>query len=222
MSLPVSLGAIRLAAQQRAGMEASQFLTTSEWNGLINAGLREVYAAVTGAYSDFYAATTTVTTTSGGYGSLPFNFARLLGVDAQLNGVTSSLRKFTFRDRNLFAGYPYTARPFGPPAMYRLIGQQIQIMPIPITGTVITLWYTPTITQLVNDPDTFDSVEGWAEFATWFAVAAALAKEESDNSFAMQMKNDIMQRCMSDAGQRDAAEPERVTDVTRDNGWDSW
>lgn len=188
----MTLAQIRLQAQQRADMENSNFLSTTEWNTNINQSLYALYDLLIEAYgSDFYVASPFSITTDGTnyLYSLPSDFYKLLGVDLNVNQAKMpwiSLKPFNFAERNLFQ--------------------------IPDSGRQLQLWYAPRMTELVNDTDTADGVDGWLEYVINDAAAKALAKEESDVSVVVAGRNEIIQRIQDGATARDAGFPATVSD----------
>lgn len=57
-SSQASLGALRLQAQQRTGMENNNAITTSEWNQYASQSYKELYDLLISAYgNDYYVAT---------------------------------------------------------------------------------------------------------------------------------------------------------------------
>jgi hypothetical protein len=220
MSLVVSLTTLRTLVLQRANMENSTFITTglaSELDGHINAGLRELYEEVLSSYGEEYYVSSATFTTSAGVDTYAIDatLLKLLGVDAVFNGTTISLQPFMFRERNKYKSdvtYANAVRPLA----YRLQGQNIKFIPIPSGSVSVTVWFIPAPTTLVNGGDTFDGQAGWEEFIIWSAVASLLAKEESDTTYAIAMKEAARMRVRQQAPNRDVGAPERVTDVQRE------
>ncbi len=127
----MTLGQIRLAAQQKADRVNSQFVTTEEWNQYINRSMYELYDLVLDTYENYFMATPIqfvsdgatfmynlpdgqTTYQNGINANLNFTappFYKLLGVDLALNNAMNAyvtVNKFNFIDRNRFV-YPNTA-----------------------------------------------------------------------------------------------------------------
>ena len=166
-----TLGAIRLAAQQRADMQGSQFLTTAEWNANISASYQELIGLLVQKYGNDYYFTGNpdnwyqfaTNGTSQGY-ALPDGSStyllndgvttapavfKLLGVDLLVQGSISqngwiTLKPFTFVERNRFT-YPNVQAAYGMRDLlrYRLAGQFVWFSPIPSSGQYIRLLYVP-------------------------------------------------------------------------------
>lgn len=179
----MSLGQIRLAAQQRADRVNSNFVTQSEWNSYINQSMFELYDLLVTTFEQYFMTTPiqfvsdgttfiydlpngTNTFLNGVNNNITFTpdpFYKLEGVDLALNNAQNAyvtVNKFNFSDRNRFV-YPNTASTiYGVfNLQYRLLGmtssgtQQIEFIPTPSAGQALRIWYTPRMKQLLNDND---------------------------------------------------------------------
>jgi len=243
------LGQIRLAAQQRADRVNSNFVTTVEWNVMINQSLFELFDLlitqygeeyfmappaqfVTNGTNQFYPLPDGFTTFTNAFTQGSFiapSFYKLLGVDLGLNAQSASLNngwvtinKFNFAaDRNKFF-YPNTASTlYGVFNLsYRLMGNQIEFIPAPSANQPIRLWYIPRMTMLLQDTDiTSQSISGWIEYVITDAAIKALQKEESDVSVLAAQKAFLIQRINSTSMNRDAGRPDTIADVRGAGGW---
>lgn len=244
MTGEMSLGAIRLAAQQRADRVNSQFVSTSEWNSYINQSLFELYDLLITCYEDYFVAppcsfvadgVTCLYTLPNGVASfnnqagtpfVPSPFYKLMGVDLALNNASNAyvtVNRFNFIDRNRFV-YPNTASTiYGVfNLQYRLIGNQIEFIPTPSAGQGIRLWYIPRLQQLLKDTDvTTAGISGWIEYVIVRAAMYALAKEESDIAHLQQEILFLKGRIEESAMNRDVGQPDVISDVRGATGWDS-
>lgn len=167
-SSDASLGAIRLQAQQRADLENNPAVSIPEWNQYISQSFKELYDLLIGAYgNDYYVATTypftlgssqfvplpdgtsTYTNSNGGVAQ---KFYKLLGVDLQYSASPSgyvSLRRFEFLERNKYA-YPNVAVNWNgyTNLRYRLEGDNLYFIPVPMSGQSGRAWYIPAPTAL--------------------------------------------------------------------------
>jgi len=236
----LSLGQIRLMAQQRADRVNSQFVTLPEWNTYINQSYFELYDLLVTLYEDYYIAAPAGFMTTGvtGY-SLPDGatnflnssnqnfvappFYKLRGVDCGLsptNNAWVTLKQFNFIARNKYVYPNITSTPLGVFNMqYRLMGNQIQFIPNPASGQRINLWYIPRVIQLLKDTDIMDGVSGWTEYVIIDAAIKALQKEESDVSVLMAQKQAMIVRIQSSAMNRDAGSPQTVSDSRMSGGY---
>lgn len=167
-SSKVSLGAMRLAAQEAADFENNPNTSTEAWNQFINQSYKRLYDMLIAAYSnDYYVANAyQFTTTSAQSYSLPDGspnftdvtgaiaqkFYKLLGVDLQYSGSPSgfvTLKRFEFIERNKYA-YPNTAINWNgyTNLRYRVQGDNLFLVPIPQTGQTVQVWYAPTPTNV--------------------------------------------------------------------------
>jgi hypothetical protein len=125
------------------------------------------------------------------------------------------IKQFNFADRNRYS----VLGPVFLDVRYRLVGTKIMFSPLPKAGVALRLWYVPRFAGLVNDTDTFDGFGGWTEYVVTDAAIKALQKEESDVSVLMAQKQALIARIESAAENRDAANPETVTDSQAQNTW---
>lgn len=230
----MSLGQIRLNAQQRADRVNSEFVTLPEWNSYINQSMFELYDLLITTYEDYFVASPVSFTTDGSTYLYPlpnganYNgaepFYKLMGVDLGINTANNAyvtVNKFNFADRNRFI-YPNTASTlYGVFNMrYRLLGNNIEFTPVPSANQPIRLWYIPRLTQLLQDTDiTSVSISGWIEYVIVDAAIKALQKEESDVSVLMAQKMALIKRIEDSAMNRDAGMPDKITDVYQNGYW---
>ena len=237
-----TLGAIRAAAQARADMVFSGFLSTAEWNANINSSYQELFDLLVQKYwNEYYIATryTFVTDGINDHFALPDGsssyliagvaapaFYKLLGVDLQLAtgqpATNITLKPFAFSERNRWT-LATSAVKFGNSNLrYRLAGsisgnaptQQLWLIPSPpASGQTIGVYYVPRLSPLALDADVVDGVSGWEELIVIDAAIKALQKEESDVSALMAQKEAMGRRIESAAENRDAGMPATVADV---------
>lgn len=238
----MSLGAIRLAAQQRADRVNSNFVTLPEWNSYINQSMFELYDLLIDTYEDYFTLPPAQFTTDGttylyplpdgvtqftdinGNAYTPPPFYKLTGVDLGINSANNAyvtVNKFNFADRNKFV-YPNTASTiYGVFNMqYRLIGNKIEFIPTPSANQPIRLWYIPRLTMLLADTDLSSiSISGWIEYVIVKAAYYALCKEESDTSNLEKQLNALIERIQDSAVNRDAGMPDRISEVRNNGMW---
>ena len=230
----VTLGQVRLYAQQRADMVNNEFVSTQEWNTYINHSYTELYDMLVQVYSDEYFVSSTAFQTDGripGNYPLPQNIYKLMGVDlgiAPSNNAWITLKKFPFASRNryIYGNVPATF-PGVLSLSYRMVGSNIELIPNPQANQTVQLWYVPKPTTLLADSDVLDGISGWDEIVVVDAAIKALTKEETDTSVLLAMKQALVARITAAASNRDAGMPEQVSDVRPMNrqfwggpGWD--
>lgn len=235
-----SLGSIRLAALQRADRVGSNFVSLPEANFFVNQSAFELYDLLTTVYEDYNVAqpaqfntngTTSLfplpngilqfTNTAGALYTAPPLY-KLLGVDLGLNPTPNgwvTIKKFNFIDRNKYI-YPNTASTiYGVfQLQYRMIGNNIEFIPIPSANQPIRLWYVPRMTQLLLDTDTLDGISGWTQYVIIRTAKYILDKEESDTSKLDEEIAFLKGRIEETAINRDAGQTDTVSD-TRGSGW---
>lgn len=218
----MTLGQIRLQAQQRADRVNSNFVGTAEWNTYINQSAFELYDLLTTLYEDYYVQTPYIFQTNGtddqyDLSTLVPDFYKLLGVDCGLasnNNAWVTLKKFDFIARNRYV-YPQITTTFLGVfnLRYRLVGNTLMFIPTPAGAQFIRLWYIPRMTQLLADSDILDGVSGWTEYIIVDAAIKALQKEESDTSILMGQKQALLQRIENSAMNRDAGQPDTISNT---------
>jgi hypothetical protein len=238
----LSLGEIRLAAQQKADRVGSNFVTLPEWNSFINRAMFELYDILTTQDEDYFVAPQALFRTNGtdnlyplpngvltfqdinGNNFVPPPFYRLKGVDLAVQNAAQAfvtVNKFNWQDRNKYI-YPNTASTiFGVfNLQYRLMGDKIELIPAPSGNQVIKLWYTPRLRMLVKDNDVSDiSISGWIEYVICRAAKYALDKEESDTSKIDAELLYLKERIEDASINRDVGQPDRITDIRQTGNW---
>ena len=238
----MSLGELRNLSQLRADRLNSDFVTDVEWNSNINQSLLELYDLLITAYEDYFVADPFLyladgiqyrfALPDGQYEYVdeqhdpvtPSPFYKLMGCDLAVNNANNAyvtINKFMFIDRNRFV-YPNTASTlYGVfNLQYRLVGSNIEFIPTPQAGQYIRIWYIPRLAKLLADYDTATTgVSGWLEYVITDAAIKALQKEESDVSVLMAQKMALIKRIEESAVNRDAGQPDRVSDVRGSSGW---
>lgn len=237
----MSLGQIRLAAQQRADRVNSNFVTKPEWNSYINQAMYALYDLLITTYEDYFMAPRARFTTDGtSYryalpnGVLSFTgvagssfvaepFYKLLGVDLALNTASNAfvtLNKYNLIDRNKYLYLNSSSTQYGiANSQYRLLGNSIEFIPTPSGGQTIQLLYIPRLPQLLKDNDiTTIGYSGWIEYVILRAAIMALTKEESDISSLVLQLQDVQKRIEESAVNKDAGQPDRISDTRYSNG----
>lgn len=238
------LSQIRLAAMQRADRVNSNFVTLPEWSSYINQAMFELYDLLVTVYEDYFLASpiqfvcdgntflyplpngtnTFLNALNTSQTVTPPPFYKLMGVDLALNNATNAyvtINKFNFIDRNRFV-YPNTASTiYGVfNLQYRVMGSNIEFIPTPTAGQAIRLWYIPRLTELLQDTDvTTMGISGWIEYVIVRAAKYALDKEESDTSQLTQQIVFLKARIEESASNRDAGQPDKISDTRASNGW---
>lgn len=164
----VSLGALRLQSQQRADLENSSYITTSEWNQYISQSAKDLTDLLVAAYGNDYQFATPyqfTTTNAQSYalpdgttnfrdtsGGIAPKFYKLLGLDLQYSASPTgfvTIQRFEFIERNKF-GSPNTSANYSglTNLRYRIQGDNLYVIPVPTTGQTMQVWYIPAPTPL--------------------------------------------------------------------------
>lgn len=223
MALTVTLAQMTASAQQRAHMETGGPVAAGEWTDYINYGIRRLYRVLAQAYgSDYFAVSTNLATVANvDTVNLPSDFFKLSSLwwnDS--SGVLKRIHRATEADlENQLLGQGWgmwtgrTVEDIG--VKYRLRAGVIRFVPTPTAVYTVKTNYVKAPLTLAAPGDTFDGYGGFEEYAIWDATAAALAKEESDASYALRMRDEIAMDIKATA-ERDQSEPMTIESVT---GW---
>ncbi len=209
--MAITLAQLKTQSRQRADQENSNFVEDAELVNYINSSIAELHDILVQAYgSDYFVTTDDFTTTSNDNTyDLPEDFYKLHAVDARVNGSDYvNITKFNFNERNASASSDYFK--------YRIVGSSIMFAPTPSAGTAIRVWYTPLATKLEEDADELNDFNQYSEYVIVDAAIKMLLKEESDVAELMAIKQGLLQRITYAAENRDAAQPESITDVYSD------
>lgn len=222
MAPPImTLAELRLAAQQRADMVNSTYVTNAEWTTYINGALFELYGLLVEAYGDDYwvASTPLSITTSSATEFYPLasDHLKLLGVDLVLAvgppPIYISLKRFNYGERNQGMAPLFQLQMGRTNLRYRQSGNNLWLRPFPASGLTVLVRYVPRMVPLVSDSDSTDGYNGWLELVIVEAAMKALAKEESDVS-ALSAERALMRaRITTESHQRDVGQVATVVDV---------
>ncbi len=197
-------------------MENSDFISDSELNSFINASYAELYDILVSRFEDYYTTTSTHTVTAGNTSfAVPADFYKLRGVDRQIGSSNDfyALLKFNFSERN-WRNRRLNRTLFGQSNVnYRLVGNNVELVPNDHAAGTYKLWYVPAYTTLSSDSDTLDGVNGWEEYIVVDACIKCLEKEESSTTSFERQKTRLERRIEEMASMRDIEQPERVTDT---------
>jgi hypothetical protein len=227
MSTTMTLSELRTAVRQRADMVNSTFVSDSELNSYINQSYFELYDLLVTTYEDYYVATPVQVQTDGSTNLIPLPngtlyssapaFYKLIGVDLGVASNTNAwvtLRKFDFISRNRFV-YPQLATTaLGLTDLrYRVVGNNLMLIPTPSAGQYLQIWYIPRLTTLSADGDTADGISGWTEYIIADAAIKCGQKEETDVTILVGQKMALIKRIEESAMNRDAGQPDTISNT---------
>ena len=208
---------LRTRARQLADMENSQFVSDTELGYHINSGAQDLYDMLISAGELYKISSTSISLVANqDTYALPSDFYKMLGVDLNSQGQPVTLKKFEFAERNKYSYYPFYNTRGLTALKYIIQGNSLRFIPMPNGTDTITAWYAPTLALLVNDSDTFDSINGWEDYIVFDAAIKMLIKEESDPQAIMIMKKDIEAKIQKMKVMRDQGGQYKVSDVTQD------
>jgi hypothetical protein len=238
----LSLGQIRLMAQERADMVNSNFITKPEWNTFINQAAFELYDLLITCYEDYNVRTAFFTTNSNQQnyllpnGQLTFQdengnnfvappFYKGWRVDLGLNNAPNgfvTIHKYNAIDGNKYV-FPNTASTiYGVfNLQYRFVDRYINFIPTPSSNQPIRLWYIPRMPILLQDSDVVDGYSGWTQYIIVRAAKYALDKEESDSSTCTEEIGFLKDRIEASAQNRDAGQGDTISNTRGASGWGS-
>lgn len=212
MSRSRTLTAMISDVRLRTNQENSTFVTDSEITEYINQELAELWTRLVMAQGQpHYRSSTTISVvTPTAIYALPADFWTVQEVSGTANGSTFNLRPFMANEHAALSSTGIFA-PYGP-VMYRIQAGNIEFRPATESFTA-TVYYTSYQPRLVAGSDTFDGFNGFEMCAIAGACATVLAKEESDPSFYLSLKDRFYTTAERAAAHRDMSSPERVQDV---------
>jgi hypothetical protein len=238
----VTLTTMQTRAGQRAGMRFASnaaIIESGELTDDINEGIAELFDLFTQVEGQpWYLESTTFQTnlstdtyTIGSGQSINVtDFYRPRGFDISFGqNIVITARPFMWSERNRYKWYPGWI--YSQPVFYRMIGKassvaqagndSVRFIPQPGGQFNITMWYTPTPPVLVNGSDSFDGVNGFEEYVVLSAAIKLLLKQEQiEHATFLQAERERQKdRILGSLQNRDAENPERVQDVTLNDGW---
>lgn len=229
--MTVTLLQMRTQARQRADLENSQYVTDSELTGYINNSVAELYDLLIGSYDADYFIESIEFNSVVGQSDYPLPngtlysaakpFYKLKGVDAKINTSNFfSLRPFNFNERNRNEDFAWSTLN-GPLVRYRLVGDVLKFSPIPDGIKPIRVWYIPLAPVLSADGDTLQDLNAYHEYVVVDAAIKCRIKEELEVQTLEAIKAGLKQRIEQMAQNRDAGNPESVSDIYAENN-DYW
>jgi len=228
----VNLTELRTLTRQRADQENSQFVTDTELTRYLNNSWGELYNLIIENFNDDYFTTSNTFSLASGTDTydLPSDFYKSRGVDLVVSSTESvPLRRYNWaqRTRNSVTVYARDYR-------YRIQKGSIVFTPAPSSNDSIKLWYIPSPKRLLSKTTTAitrgsttmwttgshefvvgDTITGQGFLATDYNDSAIKmqVKEEQDVTGLMVQKNQLVERIITESQNRDAGEPQVVTDV---------
>lgn len=239
----MSMFELRLRAQETADRVNSQFVIQSEWNSFLRLAMYELYDLLITCYEDLFASSYVFINTNGTTQNYPvpdgvtnylggvyggvsgtpaLAFYKLAGMDLGINTSNNAwvtLLKFDFIERNKYVYPNSTSTIYGVYNMrYRLMGNFVNIIPIPAGSQQIRMWYSPKLPSLLKDTDlTSLGYSGWLRYPIARAAKYALDKEEGADTSKLDAELLFLkQRIQETAVNRDVSMPDTISATRQD------
>ncbi len=238
----MSLGELRLRAQQKADRVNSAFVTNPEWNFNIRLAMYELYDLLITTYEDYnIAAPAYINTggtlfqyalpdgtnylggTLGGASGAPANrLYKLSGIDLGVNTSNNAwvtIHRFDWIDRNAYVYPNSTSTIYGVYNMrYRVMGTNLVLIPTPAGNQQLRLWYAPVLPAMLQDTDlTTIGWSGWLAYVITRAAKYALDKEEGSDTGKLDAELlYLKKRIEESASNRDQGQPDTISNTRRD------
>lgn len=241
----MSMYELMLRIRQTADRVDSNFVTDMELRSFTRLAAYELYDILITSYEDWYAQAAAFLPTDGttmnyplpngvnnylggSYGGLSGDPApalyKLAGVDLNVNTSTITpsrvtLLRFDFIKRNQYVYPNSTSTIYGVYNMrYRLMGNNINIIPTPASGQNLVLWYTPKMPRLLEDTDmTVIGISGWLRYVIARGAKYMLDKEEGTDTSKLDQEILFLKQRIQEASQnRDAGIPDTLSETRID------
>lgn len=205
--------------RERSNTERSNFVTDDEIIRYIDQAYTKLYDLIVSKFENYYIDEHSfVTDGVTQFFDLPATFYKMVGLDQLQNASGSgdnalTVRPFNFNERNRYNNilFAVTAAAF---YRYLIQGSKIKILPQPSAGITFKMWYIPAPAKLTSTAQTVDGIAGWEEVVILTAAIQIMNKQELDSSALKREQQEAVDRVITMASERDAALPERVTDLS--------
>jgi len=205
--------------RERSNTERSNFVTDDEVIRLIDQAYTKLYDIIVSKFENYYIDEHSFTTDGvNQFYDIPEGFYKMVGLDQLQNNSGSgdnalTVRPFNFNERNRYNNilFAVTAAAF---YRYLIQGSKIKILPQPSTGITFKMWYIPAPPKITSAAQEIDGISGWEEVVILTAAVQIMNKQELDSSALKREQIEAIDRVMTMATERDAALPERVTDLS--------
>ena len=218
MANTTTLAQLRTRSRERADMEDSDFVSTTEELSYINASYAELYDILVSRFEDYFTINTEITVASGDSSfPLPTTFYKLRALDLRLDSSGNNwtaLPKFNFNNRNIRNSNVSRLLSGQFNISYSVVGANVELVPTDSALGTYRLWYVPIYTPLADESDTIDGISGWEEYIVIDVAIKMLNKEESSVTHLVKEKEAMLKRIEDMANNRDVDQPEVVGDVT--------
>jgi hypothetical protein len=184
-------------AREYADMPRSKFVSDPQLINRVNKSIKRLYRKLVAARGQEYYRKSfpTFNTVSGqNLYPLPSDFFQLISVEITDGTFRRCMQPFMEKEHARWREYSVPG------------------------GYPIDIAYVPAPTTLVNPDDAFDGICGFEDWVALDVAIGMLAKEESDTSELKEQRMLIEQEIDELIPERDAGWPERIVDVSRQQG----
>jgi hypothetical protein len=224
MPLTRTLAQIRDSVQRTAGISAfvgaGKRHTTESVNDLINRGFGALTRATAVVDPEFRPIASTEIETDGDATSyaLPSNCRSVLAVYYEADGVSTWLIPYELHERAMLSSAQTTAQS-SRASHYKVLGTNIDLLPLADDGHTATVWYATTSIQLTADGQSADVYDRLDDFVIWWA-AREICKDREDWERHDRLTADLeglRGEIAILARSRDLSHPGRIVDVREAN-----
>ena len=207
---------LRTRARRRADMENSTFVTDAEVQDYLNSSIAELHDFMVKSYEDYFVSEQTYNAPiATGGANLPDDFYKALGVDYDSGGITSTLKAYSFTERNVYNS-PYAVIDRLAEPMYKVEGSKIKLIPTNSQSGTITLYYVPLPTQFSTTVTEIETIiPGYEEYVVVATAIRMLMKEESDISVLERERQQLSSRIIRALSPRDTSGSFAIRDVRK-------
>jgi hypothetical protein len=197
-------------------MENSTFVTDAEIQDYLNSSISELHDYMVKSYEDYFVSEQTYNAPlATGGANLPDDFYKALGVDYESGGITSTLKAYSFTERNVY-NTPYAVIDRLAEPMYKIEGTKIKLIPGNSQSGTITLHYVPLATQFSSTVTEIENViPGYEEYVVVATAIRMLMKEESDVSVLERERQQLASRIIRAISPRDVSGSFAIRDVRK-------
>lgn len=217
-------GEIKLRARRRADMVHSTFIGDDELNEYFQGSYGELYDLLVSSFEDYYSKSQT-TTVGPGQSSIavPADMYKMRGLDLQLTpDAWTTIGQFNFAERNANSRAVNRVITGARSVVYRLMGQNIMLLPESAAPNTYRLWYIPRVTGVTDDATQIGDVLDFDEYIVVDMAIKMLTKQEDDISSLLVQKQALIARINTMVTDRDAGSPQTVQDVETANYIDDY
>jgi len=221
MALTRTLAQLRDSVQRVAGIVAfTSRHSDASVNDLINRGLGALQRVTAIVDPEFRPIASTTITTDGSateYG-LPSNCRSVISVEYTADSQKTWLVPFEMHERPRLRDSATTASTSRATA-YRVLGSNLELLPLADEDHTATVWYATTATQLSSDASTVDVYDRLDDYVIWWAAREiAMDREDWERHDRLTAKIAAMEADIQVlARSRDLSHPARIVDVREAN-----